>query len=365
MFVAAEHRAEIRPGAPARQGWFGRTARAIGFARTDADTVLVALAGFLLRGGIALLLVPSLALPSVIGAAAIIGVDAFGIDGRPTVWLIEVAAVLVVVMAIWLLVAFVLGSLIDAWLIEAAVDPEGHASDRARPLPSLGLVLDLAGIRAICALPLVAAVWWAGSRIYSVSYNELTAPTDLSTPMALRVFVGAADGFLLLGSVWLVSEAIGAIAVRRVILLDSGVWRALGEAVLQVLRRPITSLATVVVSFASGVIAVAASIAVTATAFDWCRVAARSQDPLSLRFSLGPLVATPDFRPLLFILAALVLGLAWVAALAVSGFASAWRSAAFTQETAAATAGAIDAADGSSSGPRLGLSGPDPERSGD
>jgi hypothetical protein len=36
-----------------------------------------------------------------------------------------------------------------------------------------------------------------------------------------------------------------------------------------------------------------------------------------------------------FILAAIALGLAWVVALGLSGIASAWRSAAFTGETAA------------------------------
>jgi hypothetical protein len=346
-------------------GWFGRTFRAIAFARNDPDTVLVALAGFLLRGGMAVLLVPSLALPSVIGAAAVTGVDAFGIDGRPTLWLVEVAAVVALVLAIWLLVAFVVGSLIDAWLIEAALDPEGHAAGRARPLPSLGIVLDLAGIRAICALPLLPAVWWAGSRIYTATYNELTAPTSLSTPIALRVLAGAADGFLLLGSIWLVTEAIGAIAIRRVILLDHGAWRALAGAVAQVLRRPIKSLATLLISVGSGAIAVMISIAATATAFDWCRLAARSQDSFSIQLGSRVVSLAPEVRPLVFILAAAVLGLAWITALAVSGFASAWRSAAFTEETAAATAATTAAGEGSSQGPWLGLSGPDPERSGD
>jgi len=47
------------------------------------------LAGFLLRGGIVLLFVPISVLPSVLGIAGATGVDAFGIDGRPTPWLFE------------------------------------------------------------------------------------------------------------------------------------------------------------------------------------------------------------------------------------------------------------------------------------
>jgi hypothetical protein len=318
----------------------------------------VALAGFLLRGGIALLLVPSLVLPSVIGAAAVTGVDAFGIDGKPSVWLFEVAAAIAVALAIWLLVAFVVGSVIDAWLIEAVVDPDGRDVSRARPLPGLGVVLDLAGIRAVCALPLLPAGYWAGMQIYTATYNELTAPTNLTTPMAIRVFQGAADGFIVLGLVWLVTEVIGAIAIRRVVLLDQDVPKALAGAAVQLVLRPLTSLATVAVSYGVGIAATLASIAITSTALDWCRVAARNSVPIVWR--LGRLSLTPDLRPLVFILAALAVGLAWVLALSVSGFASAWRSAAFTEETAAATVG--------ESGRlqlRLGLSGPDQERSGD
>jgi hypothetical protein len=360
VFLAAEHRAESGLGAPARQGWLGRTARAIGFARTDGDTILVALAGFLLRGGVVLLVVPSLVLPSVIGVAAATGVDAFGIDGRPTTWLFEIVAVIAAAMAIWLLLAFVIGSVIDAWLIEAALDPDSHAAGRARPLPGLAIVLDLAGIRALCALPLAPAALWAGLKIYTATYNELTAPVNLTTPIVLRVFQGAADGFIVLGIVWLVTEVIAAIAVRRVVIHDHGAWEALGGAFVQIFRRPITTLATVLLSYGVSVVAVVVSIAATATTFDWCRVAVRNQNPMTFRIGVGALAVAPDLRPVIFILAALALGLAWVFALAVLGFASAWRSAAFTEEAAAAAA--IDRV---SQPPRLGLSGHDPERSGD
>ena len=57
---------------------------ALAFGLGDLDSVVVALAGFLLRGGIVLLALPSVVLPSVIGIAGVTGVDAFGIDGRPT-----------------------------------------------------------------------------------------------------------------------------------------------------------------------------------------------------------------------------------------------------------------------------------------
>ena len=64
--------------------WLGRMRRASAFGLSGRDTVVVALAGFMLRGGIVLLAVPSAVFPSVIGLAGAIGVNAFGIDGRPT-----------------------------------------------------------------------------------------------------------------------------------------------------------------------------------------------------------------------------------------------------------------------------------------
>jgi hypothetical protein len=190
--------------------------------------------------------------------------------------------------------------------------------------------LDLAAIRAFLALPLIAAILWASSRVYTATYNELTAPGDLSTPLVLRVFHGAADGFLVIGVAWLVTETLGAIAIRRAVLLDQGVYRSIGEAALQILRRPVSSAATVAGTLATFAVVAVLSIAATSTAFDWVRIAVRAAGPTNL------LTGLTEFAVLVG--AALVLGSAWVAALAVSGVASAWRSAAFTEETADAAA---------------------------
>lgn len=318
-------------GAPVRQGWLDRAGRAVRFGIADRDTVMVALSGFLIRGGILILLVPSLVLPTVIGLAAFTGVDAFGIDGRASVWLVEMAMAAALAAAAWLVAAFVVGSIVDVWLIEAELDPNGHSPRQRRPLPDRRMILDLAAIRAFLALPLIAAILWASSRVYTSTYNELTAPGDLSSPFVWRVFQGAADGFLVIGVAWLVTETLGAIAIRRAVLLDRGVYRSIAEAALQLLRRPVSSAATIVGTLATFAVAALFAIAATSTAFDWVRIAVRTSGPTNL------LTGLTEFAVLVG--AALVLGFAWVAALAVSGVASAWRSAAFTEETADAAAG--------------------------
>lgn len=335
MEVAADG-LKTRPSDPARKGRIGLLVGSLSFGLSNPDTIVVALAGFLLRGGIVLLVVPAAVLPSVIGIAGATGVNAFGIDGRPTPWLFQVAAVASIVVAIWLLLALVVGSLVDVWLIEGALDGERDATRRPRPAPELRVLLDLAGIRVICLVPLAVALALAYSRIYGVIYDELTVPSNLATPLAVRVVMGAATTVLAVGLVWLASETVAAVAVRRFVILAPGVWRALAGAIGQLVRRPISSAIAVAVSYGASLVATGLAIFATSTAFGWCSWAARDQQPFAITLGISPYSTTRDFRPAIFLLAVVALGLAWIAALALSGVASAWRSAVFTGETAAA-----------------------------
>ena len=348
------------PHARAGFGWLGRMRRAMSFGLADRNTVLIALAGFMLRGGIVLLAVPSAVLPSVIGLAGALGVNAFGIDGRPTTSFFELVAVISAGAAIYLLLATIVGSLIDVWLIDAALDRKGGGPREQLSIPSLEQLLSLAGIRIVCLVPLALALVWAGSRIYTSAYNELTTPSSLGVPLAVRTVLGAADAVAVVVFVWLLGETIGAIAVRRLVLTDCGVWRAIGGALSQLVRRPLTSAATVLLSYAASALAMAAGIAAIATAFNWCRVAARILQPIPVTLGIGQFATTRDIRPALFLLAALALGAAWVAASILAGIASAWRSAAFTGEVDEATSQAA----GQPSESRLGLSETPPATSG-
>lgn len=333
---------------------------ALAFGLADLDAAVVALAGFLLRGGIVLLALPGVILPSAIGLAGVTGVDAFGIDGRPTTWLFEMVAIGVGAVLVWLALASFVGATIDVWLIEAAFDSSERPIRQERPLPQIGLLLDMVTVRGICFLPLAGVLVWAGSRIYTAAYNELTAPSNLVSPLPLRVVENAADAVILVTVVWLVTETISALAVRRLVLSNVGVWRSLAGALVQIGRRPLSTGLTVLASTGASVLATVVAIAATATAFDWCRIAARNEQPIALTLGFGQLSTTRDFRPIVFVLAALILAVAWLTAAALSGVASAWRSAAWTAEVVDSLPKTrIDAPD------EPGLSGPTPERSGD
>jgi hypothetical protein len=342
-------------------GWLGRMRRALAFGFSSRDTVVVALAGFLVRGGILLLAVPSAVLPSVIGLAGALGVDAFGIDGRPTTSFIELVVAISAAAAIYLLLATVVGSLVDIWLIEAALDRDDRSSRPEPAAPIFERALSLAGIRTVCLVPMALALAWAGTRIYGSAYNELTTPSNLGVPLAIRTVLGAADAVAVVVVVWLLEETVGAIAVRRLVLTGCGVWRAIGGALSQLVRRPITSAATVLLSYLASATVMAASIVAIGTAFDWCRVAARIQQPILLNLGIGPFSTTRDIMPALFLLAAIALAVAWLAASTVAGIASAWRSAALTGEVDEATSQAATKPSDS----RLGLSETPPATSGD
>jgi hypothetical protein len=311
--------------------------RALAFGLSGRDTVFVAAAGFMLRGGIVVLALPAVVLPSVIELAGTMGVDAFAIDGRPTGLLTILAIVTSVVAAAWLLVAVVLGSLFDVWLVEAAMDPEGPSMRKPRPLPNLELLFGLAGVRAVCLVPLAVAIAWGASQIYVSAYNELTTPSDLAVPLAVRTFTGAAAAMIVVAAVWLLQETLAAIAVRRLLFTGCGVPQAIAGAALQLIRRPISSAATMATAYMASAAVMLIGLGLTAAAFEWTRTAARMSEPLSVTIGVGPWGTTRDFRPVVFILATLTLVAAWIVSAGLAGIASAWRNAAFTGETVADT----------------------------
>ena len=361
MAEAAGQLAPTQTASPARRGWLVRTRNAFAFGLSDMDTTVAALAGFLVRGGILLLALPGVVLPSVIDLAGATGVDAFGIDGHPTPWLFEIVVAGSAIAGLYLILSFLFSSLVDVWLVGAVLHPRRAAASERRSLPAQGLLVDMAAIRAVCVVPMAAVVVWAGSQIYTAAYNELTTPSDLATPLAVRVVENASGAVAVLVLVWLASEVVAAIAVRRVILLDTGVWRAIGGALVQIVRRPISTAATVAVSFGASVVAIGLAMAAAAVTFEWCRIAARNPQAATVTLGIGPFSTARDFRPVVFVLAAAALCLAWVAGLALSGMASAWRSAALTGETL----DAIPAAHLDAAAARCGLLGMSSERSGD
>ena len=180
----------------------------------NRSTWPLGLATFLVRGGIVLVVAPIVVLPSSVGLGNILA---------PTITVLAFAGLSPDVVR--LIVA--IGALALAWLLigglfAAVVELDGMAivaADEGRPdrlhgSPGVGIwrrATRILGVRLVAHVPTFIALAWAGSRVVAVAYAELTLPSDVHTPIALRVVSGAADGVTLIVVAWLLGEMVGAL----------------------------------------------------------------------------------------------------------------------------------------------------------
>jgi hypothetical protein len=157
------------------------------------------------------------------------------------------------------------------------------------------------------------ALAWAAWRIVAVGYQELTVPSDVAMPVAWRIALGAPDAFVLVGLTWLIGEAVGAIAARRIVLAGERGRDALRQAVHRSRRMPRRLLAF---AAASTLVAVAV-IALTAIA------AGTAWDALRAAFARGD--TSPGTIALLVVFVALFCG-----GLVLLALTAAWRTAIWT-----------------------------------
>ena len=110
----------------------------------------------------------------------------------------------------------------------------------------------VAALRLVLLVPVAAAVAAALPAWIEVAYRELTLPTDLVTPLAVRVLAGAPAAGGLVIVAWLAAEVVGAFAARRAVLLDTGWPRALGRGLVDPVRAPVGTLLTTSPRWPSG-----------------------------------------------------------------------------------------------------------------
>lgn len=271
---------------------------------------VLALAAFLLRGGIVLVLLPILVPPTVASlsslAAPTIAAVAFG---SPPPGMIEAYAIGGALVAAWLVVAVLVGAWLDLALVAApARDEDLELARRELGEP----IWRAAAVRLLAHVATVALAAYTIVRFVVETYSELLAPGDQAIPLVWRIVARVPDAVILLLGSWLVGEAVGALAVRRVAAGDTA-GRALARA-LRGLARP-SGVATLLLTNA-GVATMVLPLWL-ASARTWDQLRALLVDDGS-----APLVAVS----LLLLIAAWGLGLALLAA------ALAWRSAAWTAE---------------------------------
>jgi hypothetical protein len=308
-------------------GWLRALAVATALTLGRPILWLVALAGFLARGGILLFALPIVVLPTPTGLSNVFAEDVAALAlGGPAPGTIVHLGLLVGLLVVAVLLATLTGAVVEVALVEAvAVDaevrsvmPTGRLSALARSSDRT-IVARAFAVRLAALVPVGIALAWAIPRVVAATYHELLLPDELVTPIVLRVVRDAPDAPVVLLVGWLLGETIGAVAVRGVVLDGRGVIGALAGAVRLVVERPRTTLLTALGGLAIGILAMAPGL--VAAAVVWSR--------------LG--VALADDAPAAAIMALTALFVAaWTGGLVLAAAASAWRSASWTVELARA-----------------------------
>jgi len=285
-------------------------------------TWAIGLAGFLAGGGILLVGLPVAVLPTPSGLQnALGGPVSTLVVGTPSAALIA----LIVAAVAGAVVALIAGTVLGAWAeregvleVLAAARDEGLAALPELPAPPS--VARVAGLRLLSLVPLAIAVGLAWQPLYDASYQELILPTDLATPLPIRVIRAVPLPLALVGLTWLVSDAAAAIGVRRLIFGQRRVIVAWLLGWLELARRPIRTMGTALVGF--GVLVVLLGPSMLASMAGWSRVR-------EVLLAGGDMVGA---------LPAVIAWIAiWLGALVLGGVAAAVRAAAWTLVTVAAS----------------------------
>jgi hypothetical protein len=278
---------------------------------------VVALAGFLARGGIVAFLLPIVVLPSPSGVANVIAPSltsfAFGLVSSSFV---EIVAALIALILAWI----VLGGLVGAWadieLVQAACADEelGIGSGYLVP-PGRGTLLRALGVRLLAHLPLAVALGWGAVRIVQAAYAELVTPFEVVTPLFIRVLGDVPDAIAVIVTLWLLGEAAGGLAVRHAILGRRSAGASVRDGWLDLVRRPRSSLGTLLATHVAVGLAVVSSALAAGIVWSWVRLALLGGDgPAEVGAAIGILVAV------------------WLGGLLLTSVAVAWRSLAWTAE---------------------------------
>ena len=329
----------VAPGVrtAARAGWRGGVGTAVAIVAAQPSLWLVGALGFAARGGLVLLALPMLVVPTPIEMRRLLGdsISSGGLAPQFFATLAPLAAAAVLLVGVLLLLAAQAELVAFERLVS---DPESANQRNGRePGRMLGndrrrLLLGLFAIQCVALVALAAAATPVVLAIGDVTLRELVRPTPGGAALYSRVLAGVREPLLLLLPAIAVIEVASAVASRRVLVTRFGLderspghsssrgWlRSAASVLADPLRHPLRTAGTAVLGWvvAFGVLvpgAWALTIAAEATRATY----------------LAPAAADPQLLPSLLAMTVVFVAV-WVAVVVLAGFASAIRAALWTE----------------------------------
>lgn len=285
----------------------------------------LALGAFLVRGGIVLIALPIVVLPTPVGLGTAIAptLSSVAFGTIPPEFVIASGAIAVGVFA-WLVAGGWLAAALEAEAVGMVAGDEevagsGFEGTRAHVEPdTIHLAPATVAGRILVArlmtyLPLGVVLALGSVRLVFLTYRELTVPGDVATPIALRVLRAAPEVVVAAVVAWMFAEIVGAVAARHIVLADAGVGSALRTAARTTLRHPASVLARFWLP----------TVVLLAVLVPGARAAASAWEAVG-----AILGGTSDpFRVLVTVVAFVAL---WIVSLLLISVASAWRAAVWT-----------------------------------
>jgi hypothetical protein len=248
-------------------------------------------------------------LPSLVGLGTFIDPASITPTGPtgPTADLIVRIAIAAAVLVVALIAGTVAGAAAEIALIRAG-------SIAVEEAPNLLRRVSL--IRLVTLLP-VAIVFGIGvQRLGQVVYLELTLPTDLVTPIVIRVVDQAPGVVAAIVVAWLFGETWAGLATRVAVIRGAGLVPALTGGLGLLVRRAPGVLGLLVVSSLVAVLVLAAAVGLVGWSWDVVH------DVLLGDAGIGSVAAMAG--------STLVFASAWFGGLAMAGIIATWRAVAWT-----------------------------------
>ena len=274
--------------------------------------LVISLAGFLVRGGVLLLLVAIVQLPTTAAIANIFGPTLVGfVFGGVSEGFLVLVGSAVGVLAAWLILGGLAGAIVDLGLIRSAASSE-DLDGIFEPGSSRPWAATVA--RLLAHLPTAAVVAVGASPLVDATYQELIHPGDptISVPVRVIMRVPLVVGGLVIA--WLLGETVGGLAARH-LAWGASLRRALLRAVWSLIQ-PVGLLVLVVTT----------SAVVGAAALGWVA--------LALAYELMRLVVRQGQPAPVLVVGFVLLSMAWFGAIWILSLATAWRSTAWTYAVA-------------------------------